>query len=139
MEMFQDRTSVGAGYFSAPGIYWGLARVRRGAVRHLPVGNIRVGTIPVGKIRKQKSTQQLLSISVNVLNKGLRPHLTMWQAKYRRWWQQALEDQEKREMTPQQVQRTYPQYGDLIADMKNVNRKLMAYGRALDRIVRPNE
>ena len=43
-----------------------------------------VKSIPVNKVR-QKSTQSIVELSIEVLNEGLRPHLTKWQARFR-WW-----------------------------------------------------
>src|SRR4030067_1260729 len=40
--------------------------------------------IPADKIRNSVDTQNLLNLLVDALNKGLRPHLTRWQAKFRR-------------------------------------------------------
>jgi hypothetical protein len=40
-------------------------------------------SIPISKIRKNVSTRQLVYVSIDLLNNGIRPHLTKWQARFR--------------------------------------------------------
>lgn len=49
---------------------------------------------------------ELITVTTDVLNKGLRPHLTKWQAKYRKWY----EEKSKDSRSPQEIQRTFPEY-----------------------------
>tara|TARA_Y100000310_G_C20684535_1_gene818117 strand:- start:3003 stop:3389 length:387 start_codon:yes stop_codon:yes gene_type:complete len=35
---------------------------------------------------KRSETKKLVNLLVDSLNKGMRPHLTKWQAKFRRWY-----------------------------------------------------
>ena len=91
--------------------------------------------IPVSKLRKQDSTKQIVRISIALLNEELRPHLTLWQAKYRRWWEFAIEDDKNQGLSPQEVQQKFPEYEKLISDMKEVNRKLVAYSDTLKRLI----
>jgi hypothetical protein len=86
-----------------------------------------IKTIPVTKVRKNESTKYIVRISVNVLNNGLRPHLTQWQAKYRKWYNHQIENQENIEKTPQEIQQEYPMFSELIEDMQNVNQKMVGY------------
>src|SRR5438105_7652093 len=44
-----------------------------------------IKSLPVAKIRGQESTQMLVGISIDVLNKSIRPHLTKWQDRYSNW------------------------------------------------------
>jgi dsDNA-binding SOS-regulon protein len=71
-----------------------------------------------------------------MLNEGLRPHLTMWQAKYRRWYSNALE--EGKEKSPQETQREYPSYDGLIDDLKATNQRMVSYGGLLHEIAFEN-
>lgn len=91
--------------------------------------------IPVPKLRSQESTQQIVRISVTVLNLELRPHLTQWHARYRRWWENALKDEKLAELSPQALQRHYPEYDQLMADMKRVNQRLVAYASMMEALV----
>ena len=87
--------------------------------------------IPVTKYRHNESTKQIVRVSVLILNKALRPHLTKWQARYRRWWQQALADATNAHLTPQEIQKKYPLYREMISDLKSVNTKLVRYAERL--------
>ncbi|WP_109316739.1 hypothetical protein [Pseudovibrio ascidiaceicola] len=88
--------------------------------------------IPVSKAREQ-STNQIINLSIDVLNKGLRPHLTRWQARYRHWQEQAVIS--KTNIEPQALQKQFPEYQDLIEDLLSVNKKLIAYRTQLEQIV----
>src|SRR3989344_5145006 len=63
---------------------------------------------------KNKNTKKLIDLLVDSLNKGLRPHLTKWQARFRRWYVAELEKTENKDKTPQEIQKTYPHYEDLL-------------------------
>lgn len=66
---------------------------------------------------------ELVELTQKVLNDGLRPHLTRWQARYRKWEKQASE----KEGTPQDIQKCYPEYAELIQDLRNTNQKMINY------------
>ena len=66
---------------------------------------------------------ELVELTQKVLNDGLRPHLTRWQANYRKWDKQASEN----EGTPQDIQKCYPEYTELIDDLKKTNQKMINY------------
>jgi|SRR6266853_542960 len=87
--------------------------------------------IPVTKYRHNESTKQIVRVSVLILNKALRPHLTKWQARYRRWWEQVLADKANGGLTPQEIQKKYPLYREMISDLKSVNTKLVRYAERL--------
>lgn len=91
-------------------------------------------TIPVQKVRS-KSTQEIIKISINVLNEGLRPALTKWQARYRRWYEAQLEDKKTASMHPQEIQQSFPDWNEMTADMAKVNKRLMAYRAKLRKLV----
>lgn len=85
---------------------------------------------PTGKTEDSS----LVQVSGEVLNKGLRPHLTKWQAAYRRWYDYAISANGNEGKTPQEIQRDYPFYAELVADIKKVNSKMTAYMNCLKRI-----
>ena len=89
--------------------------------------------IPVSRYQKSKSTQELVKIALEILNISMRPHLTAWQAKYRKW----LDEQENNHPNkhPQDIQKCFPQYRELISDMRKVNKQLMSYRSMLEEIV----
>lgn len=94
-----------------------------------------VSTIPVSKLRKNKSTRKIVEISIKILNNELRPHLTKWQAKFRRWYNWKLEDNSSTNLTPQEIQKEYPEYASLLEEMKKVNSHLVSYKTNLEKLV----
>ena len=92
-----------------------------------------IGDIPGKCIRRDRSTQQIVKIATDTLNLGLRPHLTKWQARYRNWWHNS-EDALKR-TTPQEHQKTFPQYAELVEEMLVVNTQMIDYAAQLHKLV----
>lgn len=87
--------------------------------------------IPVSKIRKDKSTKELVRIAIEVLNEGLRPHLTNWQARFRKWYNAEIEREENKNLSPQDIQKKYPEYEKLTKEMIVVNQKSIEYRKIL--------
>lgn len=90
--------------------------------------------IPVSKLRRHESTRQLVRISMQILNDELRPHLTKWQARFRQWYEVSVQKRGEK-MTPQELQRAYPDYETLVKEMREVNNKMVAYAEMLERLV----
>lgn len=90
--------------------------------------------IPVNKVRSSESTRELVRIATEVLNKGLRPHLTLWQARFRKWYAAELDRNLKKDVSPQEIQRRYGDYEKLKESMEEVNVKLIAYRGMLEKI-----
>jgi len=86
-----------------------------------------IKSIPVTKILQNGSTSELVRISIEMLNKGLRPHLTTWQAKFRKWYDEKIKSSDNAEKSPQDVQKHFPQYEELAKDLLYVNTLLVAY------------
>lgn len=97
-----------------------------------------VKSIPVSQV-KSKSTQAIIKLSIEVLNEGLRPHLTRWQARFRRWYERELDRYNKLEdqsvLDPQEIQAKFPQYDELKADLERVNVALMKYRAKMRELV----
>jgi hypothetical protein len=91
-----------------------------------------VKDIPAQKLRNSNDTREVVRLLVEALNNGLRPHLTLWQAKFRRWYAAQLELQ--KDASPQEIQRKYPEYDTLVKDLKLVNQQLVEYSKVLKRI-----
>jgi hypothetical protein len=89
-----------------------------------------IAAIPAYSVQVQ-STKELIRISTETLNEGLRPHLTKWQAKYK--------EENLKEMSPQELQRKYPEYDELMEDMKRVNIELIEYASQLKKIVQAEQ
>ncbi len=82
--------------------------------------------VPVTKLNR-KETQDIVQLSINVLNHGIRPHLTTWQAKFRRWYEIEVESTTEGDKSPQSIQKSFPEYDELITDLLLVNQKLIKY------------
>jgi len=89
-------------------------------------------SIPAEKIREHEDAKRLVDILVRALNEGLRPHLTEWQAKFRRWY--TAEADKHLEKTPQEIQQLYPDYKLLIDDLKKVNQQMVEFAESLRKI-----
>lgn len=77
-------------------------------------------------------SNDLIELTEKVLNNGLRPHLTIWQAKYRKWYENALLT--NTEDTPQELQRKYPYYNELIDNLISTNKCMIEYKDLMKRI-----
>jgi hypothetical protein len=82
--------------------------------------------VPVRKYQRD-STATIVRLSIEVLNEGLRPHLTKWQARFRRWYEHAASQANAESTSPQEIQRAFPAFEELAADLMLVNQQLIAY------------
>lgn len=85
-----------------------------------------VKDVPVIKVRND-STRKIIRLSIEVLNEGLRPHLTKWQARFRRWYAFQLDKDKEAALHPQEIQKQFPSYDELVTDMLAINARLIAY------------
>lgn len=92
--------------------------------------------LPGKYLKNHDATQALIGLSRKILNEGLRPHLTEYQAKFRLWLKGAKEDSENKDMSPQELQKKYPEFQNLITSMKEVNRVLIEYADQLDKLIK---
>lgn len=90
--------------------------------------------MPAVELRGNANAQKIVNLAIDVLNKGLRPHLTKWQKKYRKWYNQIVNTQEYKDKDQQEIQKHFPEFNDLIKDMKSVNQGLMKYAEELKKI-----
>lgn len=80
-------------------------------------------------------SKDLIKLLSDILNIGLRPHLTEHQAKFRKWYNSALTLEENKNKTPQQIQSEYSDYENLFESMKTVNQLLIEHSKRLDEII----
>ena len=92
--------------------------------------------MPAVELRGNANAQKIVNLAIDVLNKGLRPHLTKWQKKYKKWYNQTSNTHEYKDKDPQDIQRHFPEFDDLVKDMKSVNHGLMKYAEELKKITR---
>jgi hypothetical protein len=89
--------------------------------------------VPVSKL-KSESTRKIITLSVSLLNEGLRPHLTAWQARFRRWYELQLENAPD-DVEPQTLQRKYAKFDELAKDILAVNQRLIVYREKMRELV----
>lgn len=90
--------------------------------------------IPVAKLRRA-DTEKIVRLSIELLNHGLRPHLTQWQARFRRWYERALEQTDLGELSPQEVQKTFPDFKQINSELHEVNERLIRYRKKMYELV----
>jgi hypothetical protein len=97
-----------------------------------------VKTVPVTQVRRD-STRKIIKLSIEVLNEGLRPHLTRWQARFRIWYDRELkryvESGGEAALDPQRIQAKFPQFDELKTDMERVNGRLIRYREKMQELV----
>ena len=94
-----------------------------------------VKNVPGHYLRSHNSTTALIGLTTKILNEGLRPHLTKYQARFRKWYEEENKKDSSTGLTPQQIQRKFDSYDALIADMKDVNQILMDYSNELKKLI----
>lgn len=85
--------------------------------------------------KKDENVETLENILIKTLNEGLRPHLTKWQAKFRRWYDIELKEEKNSKVSPQEIQRRYEEYDSLIVDLKNTNEKMVQFAQELKKLI----
>lgn len=83
-------------------------------------------------IARNQDLRKLHDLLVDTLNKGLRPHLTRWQSRFRRWYATAIVSNTAD--SPQDIQREFPQYAELVSDLKSANELLRDLATQLRRL-----
>jgi hypothetical protein len=96
-------------------------------------------SIPADRLQDCEDTRNLVSLLMRSLNEGLRPHLTKWQAKFRRWYETALASEDNKGKSPQEIQRLYPGYGELVADLCKVSAEFVQFADSLEKIVKDDK
>ena len=95
-----------------------------------------IKSLPGKYLRGHDPTSALLGLTRKILNEALRPHLTEHQARFRRWLEIAKDDPNNKNKSPQQLQHEYPDFSNLVASMKEVNKILIAYADELDKLIK---
>lgn len=95
-----------------------------------------IKTVPGHYLQKHDPTDNLIGLTTNILNLGLRPHLTKYQAKFRKWFSMELKKEENKDKSPQDIQKKYSEYEALVKDLKNVNHILINYSDQLHQFIK---
>ncbi|MCJ8324661.1 MAG: hypothetical protein HRU29_05610 [Rhizobiales bacterium] len=88
--------------------------------------------IPSDKVHRSH-TKKIINLSIEVLNVGMRPHLTEWQAKFRRWY--GVVEVNYPDLSPQEIQKKYPYFDELTEEMTRINNELIIYCDELYKLV----
>ncbi len=91
--------------------------------------------VPVSRLQDSKGTKTIVNIAIEVLNKGMRPFLTKWQAKFRKWYDEEKGKTDNQGMSPQEIQSKFQQYTLLTEEMIEVNQRMIHYRKILKTIV----
>lgn len=104
--------------------WYGFFSVTRDHIKEVPVSRFR-----------RKNTEKIIGLSIDVLNSGIRPHLTRWQARFRRWYERELGKNENADAFPQDIQRKFPDYDGLVEDLQIVNGRLIQYRQKMHDLI----
>lgn len=85
--------------------------------------------------KKDTDIEKLETVLIKTLNYGLRPHLSKWQAKYRRWYEQEIGKDINNQLSPQEIQKKYNKYDELITDLKETNKQMVQFAEELKKLV----
>jgi len=90
--------------------------------------------IPIDKLHgsEKESVEHLIELALNVLNNGLRPHLTKWQPAFRKWHEKQPINGDD---SPQELQKRYKYYEEIVDDIQIVNAKLVILADDLKNVV----
>ncbi|MFZ4394548.1 MAG: hypothetical protein ACOYOU_02860 [Kiritimatiellia bacterium] len=91
-------------------------------------------SIPADRLDNCCDTRTVVSLLMSALNDGLRPHLTKWQAKFRRWYEIELAKPDNAGKSPQEIQQRYPQYNELMPDLRKVSEEFVRFTASLEQI-----
>lgn len=81
-----------------------------------------------------REASDLIVLTIKVLNNGMRPHLTSWQAKFRKWFDIESKAEIHKDKSPQEIQKCFPEYNSLIEDMKQTNQLMIDFASKLEKI-----
>ena len=98
-------------------------------------GIIRELLKEIEPMKKDAEIEKLEDILIKTLNYGLRPHLTKWQAKFRRWYEQEIGIEENQKLSPQEIQRKYDKYDELVEDLKKTNKQMVQFAKELRKLI----
>ena len=82
------------------------------------------------------TSDSLVKLLSDILNIGLRPHLTQYQAKFRKWYNAELGKEGNKLLSPQEIQAKCEYFNDLMKSMIDVNKLLIEYSNQLKMIIR---
>lgn len=85
-------------------------------------------------IKPTYNNKDIINVGDKILNKFTRPHLTKWQAKFRKWYEYELDKEENYELSPQEIQKKYVYYDDLVKDLKKSQEQILIFLDQIEQI-----
>lgn len=95
-----------------------------------------IKSVPGKYLKDHDPTSALIGLTRKILNNAIRPHLTEHQAKFRKWLYEAKKDPQNKTLTPQELQKKYPDFANLVSSMKIVNLTLADYADELNKLIK---
>jgi hypothetical protein len=93
------------------------------------------GELPVPAPDETQESIRPFKLFESLLNDGIRPHLTIWQSRFRKWYEENRNQKEFRSLEPQQMQRRYPRYAELKTHLEQTSTRLQEFQAELERWV----
>lgn len=94
-----------------------------------------IKNLPGDYLVNNESTKKLVDLTIQILNDGLRAHLTTYQAEFRKWYDKELKKEIDSDVSPQVIQKRFPKYKALTDSMLEVNKTLEAYSEQLKHFI----
>ena len=95
-----------------------------------------IKNVPGEYLKSHNPTEELIGLTVNILNDGLRDHLTKYQARFRKWYKIESKKTKNQTLSPQDLQKQYTDYSNMITDLKAVNTILLNYSDELKKLIK---
>ena len=92
--------------------------------------------MPVSDHNNIDNPESVSGLAMKILNEMLRPHLTEHQAKFRNWLAEAKQNPKNKGITPQDLQKKYPDYDALMKSLKKTNQMLIDSTKKLLKIIK---
>jgi len=94
-----------------------------------------IKNLPGDYLVDNESTKKLVDLTIEILNDGLRAHLTTYQAEFRKWYDKELKKEIDSDVSPQEIQKRYSKFKELTDSMIEVNKTLEAYCDQLKKLI----
>ena len=94
-----------------------------------------IKNLPGDYLVDNESTKKLVDLTIEILNDGLRAHLTTYQAEFRKWYDKELKKEIDSDVSPQEIQKRYSKFKVLTESMIEVNKTLEAYCDQLKKLI----
>lgn len=91
-----------------------------------------IKNLPGDILVHNQNSKLLIELTIQILNEGLRPHLTEYQAEFRKWYSYKIKDDER---SPQEIQKDFPKHLELVESMLKVNELLILYSQQLRKFI----